>query len=186
MSCVREPLIYEFVDRNTYVGPFVIFDRDGTLTRDSGYTHRVSDFEWMPGAVETLASLQDAGFGIFIATNQSGIGRGYYSLQQMENFHRELVSRAQEEAGATLWAIAVCPHAPSETEPCGCRKPQPGLIRELIRYFRLDSARGWMVGDSSVDLQAGASAGMRSVWLGRTHPGLDSPGFLEALLAGRP
>ncbi len=141
---------------------FAILDRDGTLTRDEGYTFDVADFQWMPGAIEMMQELARLRFAVFLASNQSGIGRGYFSVEDMEIFNDLLVESALESTGLRICSIAVCPHTPSEF--CSCRKPQPGLFEAIIEEHSLTNARGFAVGNAETDIAAAK--------------GLDLPGLL--------
>ena len=104
---------------------FVFLDRDGTLVRDLGYTHRVEDYELLPGVVTGLCRLLGSGYRLAVITNQSGIGRGYYSEAQYAAFQAHLVSDLAGQ-GITIEASYVCPHHPDDG--CECRKPRPALL----------------------------------------------------------
>ena len=103
---------------------FVFLDRDGTLVRDAGYVHRIEDYALLPGVVPALRRLAAAGFGLAVVTNQSGIGRGLFSLADYHAFERHLEADLARQ-GVPLAASFFCPHRPDEG--CACRKPAPGL-----------------------------------------------------------
>ncbi|MBI1779130.1 MAG: HAD family hydrolase [Proteobacteria bacterium] len=145
----------------------VLLDRDGVLNEDRGYTHRPEDFSFMPGAAEAVAWLNRAGWLVIVVTNQSGIGRGYYSEAEFVGFTRWIEARLGEH-GAWLDATFFCPHHPTEAEgsyrvACGCRKPAPGMLRAALAHFALDAKDCFMVGDKTSDLEAAAYCGMRSL-----------------------
>lgn len=142
---------------------YVIFDRDGTLNIDEGYAHKVSDFRWIPGVIELLSTFGEAGITIFIATNQSGVGRGIFTLQEMEAFNNELVRRARLDAGVNIAAIAVCPHAPVPEAWCVCRKPRVGLLMALEQEFAFAKEDGCFIGDSDTDLEAAIRFGIHGI-----------------------
>ncbi|MDZ7851467.1 MAG: D-glycero-beta-D-manno-heptose 1,7-bisphosphate 7-phosphatase [Halomonas sp.] len=147
----------------------VILDRDGVINHDSDeYVKSLSEWIPYPGAIEAIAKLGHAGWTVAVATNQSGVARGYYDTKTLEAMHdrlRELV----HEAGGEIAHIAYCPHGPEDN--CECRKPSPGLLEEIREALALKSLKGcWMVGDSLRDLQAGEPLGCRSV-LVRTGKG---------------
>src|SRR5215469_10721396 len=125
----------------------VILDRDGVLNHEaegSGYVREPSQFHWLPGALEGLATLRRAGLRLTVVTNQSGVGRGLMTLEQLAAVH----ARMQEEAaahGAALDAVLFCPHAPEEG--CSCRKPAPGLIQAAIARSGIAAADSIVVGD---------------------------------------
>ena len=157
----------------------VILDRDGVLNReapDAGYILEPSEFFWVPGALEALATLRRAGLYLSVATNQSGVGRGLMSLAQLEAVHERMRTEAAQ-SGAALDAVLFCPHAPDAR--CACRKPEPGLIYEAIARSGIAPAESIVIGDDKRDLEAAARAGVRAV-LVRTGKGRKT----EALLNG--
>jgi len=146
------------------VSRFVLLDRDGTLTRDAGYTYRVEDYALLPGVAEGLAQLGAAGFRFAIVTNQSGIGRGYFARPDFDAFQRHL-SQDLARRGIEIAASFVCPHRPDEG--CPCRKPAPGLLFQARDALGVDLASSFMLGDSVRDVLAGRRAGcLGSLWIG--------------------
>ena len=149
---------------------FVFLDRDGTLVRDRGYTHRVEDYELLPGVVAGLRRILDAGYRLAVITNQSGIGRGYFSAEQYEEFQAHLVGDLARR-GIPIEASYFCPHRP-EAE-CACRKPRPSLLHRAERELGADLARSWVIGDSAVDAELADRGGCRGAVLvltGRGEP----------------
>lgn len=147
----------------------VILDRDGVINQDSDAYIKSLD-EWIPypASIEAIARLSRAGWTVAIATNQSGIARGYYDEATLASMHAEL-ERQVGEAGGRIAQIVYCPHGPDDG--CDCRKPLPGLLIQVRDALGLDSLEGsWMVGDSLRDLQAGEPLGCRPV-LVRTGKG---------------
>ncbi|MDO3721395.1 D-glycero-beta-D-manno-heptose 1,7-bisphosphate 7-phosphatase [Marinobacter sp. chi1] len=158
----------------------IILDRDGVINQYDG-SYICSPDEWhpIPGSIEAVARLCHAGHRIAIATNQSGIGRGYYDVDTLDAMHDKLEGLV-EAAGGCIDLITYCPHHPDDY--CRCRKPRIGLLEQIRTHYRLDSLNGAiMVGDSRKDLEAGVSAGC-DVALVRTGNGLDT----ERHLAERP
>lgn len=147
----------------------VILDRDGVINHDSDDYIKTLD-EWVPypAAIDAMARLSRAGWQLAVATNQSGIARGYYddaTLAAMHSRMTELVTAA----GGHLDYIAYCPHV--DADECDCRKPLPGLLNQIQTALGIQSLAGnWMVGDSLRDLQAGDAMGCRSA-LVRTGKG---------------
>lgn len=140
----------------------VILDRDGVINRDSDHYIKSLD-EWhpYPSAIEAIARLSRHGWAVTVATNQSGIARGYSDEAALEIMHHDLKRRVAE-AGGKIAHIAYCPHGPDDR--CACRKPLPGLLVEIGQALGLETLKGsWMVGDSLRDLQAGRAMGCRSV-----------------------
>ncbi|WP_163557870.1 D-glycero-beta-D-manno-heptose 1,7-bisphosphate 7-phosphatase [Halomonas sp. NO4] len=147
----------------------VILDRDGVINRDSDqYVTSLEEFLPYPSAIEAMARLSRSGWTVAVATNQSGIARGYYDAATLAAMHRRL-NALVEAAGGEIAHIAVCPHGPDDG--CDCRKPLPGLLHQIRDALGLPSLQGaWMVGDSLRDLQAGETLGCHSV-LVRTGKG---------------
>lgn len=134
-----------------------ILDRDGVINRDSGDYIRSAD-EWIPieGSIDAIARLSNAGYTVVIATNQSGLARGYFDLDDLEAMHAKLTELV-EDAGGQVGAIFYCPHGPDDQ--CKCRKPLPGLIDAIEAEFNISAQDAILVGDSLRDLQAGESKG---------------------------
>lgn len=137
--------------------PAAFIDRDGVINVDRGYVYQIEDFEILPGVPEALRLLRSAGFLLILVTNQSGIGRGYYSETDLLLLHAHLQNLLAEE-GASFDGIYYCPHHPDHG--CDCRKPLPGLILEAMRDFPLDRGRSFIAGDNPSDLAAGGAAGL--------------------------
>jgi D-glycero-D-manno-heptose 1,7-bisphosphate phosphatase len=147
----------------------VILDRDGVINHDSdAYIKSLEEWIPYPSSIEAIARLCRAGWRVAIATNQSGIARGYYDEATLATMHAEL-ERLVAAGGGEVAHIAYCPHGPDDG--CTCRKPLPGLLEQIRTALGLSSLEGsWMVGDSLRDLQAGEAVGCRSV-LVRTGKG---------------
>lgn len=147
----------------------VLLDRDGVIiaNRDD-YVRSWSDVSIYPQALEALARLYRAGFTVALVTNQSVVGRGLLSLAEAERINDQLV-RVIERAGGRVDGVYMCPHAPDEG--CGCRKPQPGLIRQAAEELGLDVRRSALIGDALSDLEAGQRAGVGWTALVRTGRG---------------
>lgn len=130
----------------------LILDRDGVINQDSdAYIKSLEEWIPIPGSIEAIAQLSKAGWTVAIATNQSGIARGYYDLATLDAMHarlRELVAGHGGEVGL----IVYCPHGPDEG--CACRKPKPGMLKTIASHYAADLAGTWFVGDSKGDLEA--------------------------------
>lgn len=135
----------------------VILDRDGVINYDSDAFIKSPD-EWIPvpGSLEAIARLNQAGYRVVLATNQSGIGRGLFDMATLNEIH-ETMHRKLAALGGRVDAIFFCPHTPGDN--CNCRKPKPGLFRKIVRCFEIEPADTPVVGDSLRDLQAGAALG---------------------------
>ncbi|AMV72652.1 D-glycero-beta-D-manno-heptose 1,7-bisphosphate 7-phosphatase [Desulfuromonas carbonis] len=143
--------------------PAVFLDRDGTLNVEKDYLYRVEDFEFIPGAVNALRRLKAAGFLLFIVTNQSGVARGYFTLEDVERLHHH-VQQELVRQGTAIDAFYVCPHHPERgldpwRRTCDCRKGNPGLLLQAAGDYGVDLSRSFMVGDKVADIEAGRRAG---------------------------
>ena len=145
---------------------FVFLDRDGTLVHDGGYVHRVEDYVLLPGVIEALQSLRDAGFRFAIVTNQSGIGRGLYTEADFERFQRRLLDDL-EAGGIAIEATYMCPHLPDAR--CACCKPEPRSLLDARDRFTIDLAASWVIGDHAVDVRLAANAGCGGILLLTGH-----------------
>jgi D-glycero-D-manno-heptose 1,7-bisphosphate phosphatase len=145
----------------------VFLDRDNTLVRDAGFVHRVEDLELLPGVPEGLARLRDAGFLLFIVTNQSGIGRGLYTTEQFLAFQEALYERLREH-GVEIEGTYFCPHTPEDD--CDCRKPRPRHLEEARRVYGLDLGTCWVVGDRASDVELAHNVAAHAAFLRGTEP----------------
>ena len=142
----------------------VFFDRDGVLNEDSGYVHRPDELRWLPGARECVRAVNDSGRFAFVVTNQSGVARGYYDEDAVCAFHAEM-QRQMLAVGAHIDDFAFCPHHPDGTMPlytrhCGCRKPMPGMILQLLDRWPVWRQDSILIGDRPSDLLAAEAAGI--------------------------
>ena len=155
----------------------VIVDRDGVINEDSD-AYIKSPAEWIPipGSLEAIARLNDAGFRVVVATNQSGVGRGLFSMAELDAIHQKLHS-ALGRLGGQLDGIYFCPHTPDDH--CGCRKPQPGLLLEIAARHGTDLADVPVIGDTLRDLEAARAVGATPI-LVRTGKGRVAEASLPA------
>jgi D-glycero-D-manno-heptose 1,7-bisphosphate phosphatase len=138
--------------------PAVFLDRDGTLIVDKDYLHKPEEVEYFPGALDALKRLQDAGFVLVMITNQSGVGRGYFTLADVDKVHAKIEADLAA-VGVKLAAIHIAPEAPDQ--PSRGRKPSPALLFDARDALGLDLSRSYMVGDKLIDLEAGWNAGVK-------------------------
>jgi D,D-heptose 1,7-bisphosphate phosphatase len=146
----------------------VFLDRDGTIIREKRYLSDPDKVELVPGTVDALRALRDAGLPYVIVTNQSGIARGLYTE---EDYH-QVAARLQailEGAGVPPAATRYCPHHPDVTGPCDCRKPSTGMYRYAAEVLDLDLAASWYVGDKATDVLPAEALGGRGVLVRTGH-----------------
>lgn len=135
----------------------LILDRDGTLNRNrDDYVASPDEWEALPGALEAVARLNQGGWRVVLATNQSGIGRGLFDMASLNAIHAKM-HRQLAAAGARVEAIFFCPHAPEDA--CHCRKPEPGLFEQVSERFGVPPAEVPVAGNALRHVQAGAAAG---------------------------
>jgi D-glycero-D-manno-heptose 1,7-bisphosphate phosphatase len=148
----------------------VFLDRDGTLIVEKNYLHRPDDVEIFPGAGAALKRLVDAGFKLFIITNQSGIGRGYFTIADAERVNEHVGSDLARD-GVRFEKIYIAPEAPDQ--PSRGRKPSPQFLFDARDEFGLNLAESFMVGDKLIDLECGWNAGVKKSILVRTGYGAE-------------
>src|SRR5271168_1985281 len=146
----------------------IFLDRDGTLIAEKNYLCRAEDVEIFPGAGGALKKLSDAGFKLFIVSNQSGVGRGYFTLADVERVNEHL-ARELTRDGVRFEKIYIAPEAPDKPS-CG-RKPSPQFLFDARDEFGVDLARSYMIGDKLIDLECGWNAGVKKSLLVRTGYG---------------
>jgi len=162
----------------------VFLDRDGVINVDHGYVHKVEHFNFVPGSDVAMARLQAAGWRLVVVTNQSGLARGLYSIDDYERFTAHL--RQQLAAhGVHLDAVLHCPHLPDASVDayrlaCDCRKPGPGMLLQAARELSLDLAASVIVGDRLSDVRAGRAAGVGHCVLVRSGVALEPGAVQEA------
>jgi D-glycero-D-manno-heptose 1,7-bisphosphate phosphatase len=156
----------------------VFIDRDGTINIEKEYLYQIADFEFIPHVPEALRLLNQAGFFVVVVTNQSGVARGYYSENDVENLHRYIAGELHK-SDTHIDAWFYCPHHPSGRGsyalPCNCRKPLPGMLVEAARRYDIDLEQSIMIGDKIADIEAGIAAGCRTILVRTGYGGEDEP-----------
>ena len=147
----------------------IFFDRDNTLIVDNGHTWKTSDFAFLSDSAEALALLKAHQIPVFIATNQSGIARGYFSETDMHKFNQHLIEQVDLKGGR-ITDIAFCPHHPDYPKKdapthCDCRKPSGGMLQKLSLQWQINLKKSVMIGDKQTDVQAGIAAGCLESYL---------------------
>lgn len=133
------------------------FDRDGVINTDRGYVFRIEDFEFTDGLFSVMRKLQALGYVLIVITNQSGIGRGYYTETEFLKLTDWMNERLAAEK-ISIQGVYYCPHSPESD--CACRKPAPGMLIQAIREHHLDPSASWLVGDKDSDMQAAEAVGI--------------------------
>jgi D-glycero-D-manno-heptose 1,7-bisphosphate phosphatase len=145
----------------------IFFDRDGVLNVDSGYVGSVERFQWMPGAKEAIRLANDAGYFVFVVTNQSGIARGLFTEADVRQLHDHMQKELQAQR-ARIDSFAYCPHYPGGSVArysieCACRQPRPGMVFDLISKWPIEVEGSVLIGDKATDIAAGEAAGLATV-----------------------
>ena len=139
----------------------IIIDRDGVINEDSdAYIKSTEEWIPVPGSLEAIARLNRAGYTVTVATNQSGLSRGYFDLKTLSAMHRKMDSLLAEQGGS-VDAVFYCPHGPKDG--CDCRKPKPGLLNEIGKRFQMKLDNVFFVGDSLKDVKAAVAANAKPV-----------------------
>jgi D-glycero-D-manno-heptose 1,7-bisphosphate phosphatase len=139
----------------------VVLDRDGTINFDSeDYVRSVAEWRPIPGSIEAMARLSRAGWTVTVATNQSGLARGYFDRATLEAMHQEMRARVAA-AGGRVDHVAICPHGPDDG--CDCRKPKPGLLDEILKKYGVAPRDAVVIGDSAKDLEMAQARGARPI-----------------------
>ena len=138
----------------------VFLDRDGTVNEEVNYLSDIEQVNILPRTAKAIKLLNEQGFLIIIITNQSGVARGYFSIQKLEDLHNHMKNELLRE-GAKIDDIYYCPHLPNDG--CNCRKPRTGLMERAKDAFEIDFTSSYMVGDKLIDLETGKRAGCGTV-----------------------
>lgn len=155
----------------------IVLDRDGVINQDSdNYIRSPEEFVPIAGSIEAIANLSNAGFAVCIATNQSGIGRGYFDEEALSDMHHLLCSMV-EQAGGSIDGIFYCPHHPDAN--CACRKPKTGLLEQIEKEFSVELGNSYFIGDSLKDIQAAVAFGCKPILVRTGKGGITERALLE-------
>lgn len=139
----------------------VFLDRDGVINEDSGYVSKISDFKFINGVFEALSGFKKLGYLLIIVTNQSGIARGFYTLDDFEKLNKFMLDEFTKN-GVFIDKVYFCPHSPEEN--CECRKPKAGMILAGIKEFDIDVSKSILIGDKPSDIEAANVANLGNAY----------------------
>jgi len=138
----------------------VFIDRDGTININFGYIDKPERFKFHKGVIEGMKLLKKNGYKIIIVTNQSGIGRGFFSEKELEKIHNKMIKELSEK-NINVDAVYYCPHHPEDN--CNCRKPKTGLLESAVKDLDIDIKESFVIGDRMLDMEAGDKMGCKTV-----------------------
>jgi D-glycero-D-manno-heptose 1,7-bisphosphate phosphatase len=140
----------------------IFLDRDGVINKDIGYVHKIKDFEFIDGVFDSCRDLINLGFELIIITNQSGIGRGYYTVDDFVILNKWMLNEFQK-AGIKILEVLFCPHKPEDN--CKCRKPKTGMLDFANQKYKVDKMNSWLIGDKETDIMAATNFGIKNTIL---------------------
>ena len=141
----------------------VFFDRDGVVNIDKKYIYKIEDFKYVKGFLDLFQSCKNKGYLLFVVTNQSGIGKGYYTLEDFLKLSSFMQDDLESKFGFCFDRIYYCAH--NVDSNCECRKPNTGMIRQALLDFKIDLRQSYIIGDKESDVEAGINAGINTTIL---------------------
>ena len=140
----------------------IFLDRDGVINKEINYLHKIDDFEFIDGVFETCQYLAGLDYKIIVITNQSGISRGYYTVNDFQIITNWMINQFKKNS-VNILDVFYCPHTPNSN--CNCRKPRPGMLLEAKYKHNIDMQNSWLIGDKEVDIIAANSSGITNTIL---------------------
>lgn len=153
----------------------LFLDRDGTIIIDKGYMNKIEDLELMPGVIKSLRYAMKRGYLLFIITNQSGIGRGYFTLENFNNFNNHLIKLLKIH-NIEIQKTYYCPHAPEDK--CSCRKPETDMVDEAVNEFDIDRGASFFIGDRDSDILCAEKSNIKSIGIVGGYKFSEKPDFI--------
>lgn len=157
----------------------IFMDRDGTINVDKDYVHKIEDFEFIKGSIDAIKLSNQHDYLVIIVTNQSGIGRGYYTKNDYHTLMEHMCNKVKKNGG-TIDEYLCCPHAPEEN--CYCRKPNKGMIEYAVQRYDIDLKKSWVIGDRTSDIELGHNAGCKTILVKTGSAGKDKKQKVEPTL----
>ena len=151
----------------------VFLDRDGTINIEKNYLYEIDKFEFIEGVPEAIKILNDKGYLVIVVTNQAGIGRGYYTEEDMHKLHKH-IDKELEKYNAHIDAYYFCPHHPEHgigkyRVDCECRKPRDGMLRKALEDYNINAHNSYVIGDKVGDAYSGAGLGIKGIIVESGH-----------------
>ena len=143
----------------------IFLDRDGVINEEVGYLHKIKDFKFINGVMDSCNYFLSLGYQIIVVTNQSGIGRGLYKEEDFQIVNEWMLGKFEQQ-GVSILDVFFCPHGPNDN--CYCRKPKPGLFINAKEKHDIDMNKSWMIGDKEADIEAANNAGISQTILVRS------------------
>jgi D-glycero-D-manno-heptose 1,7-bisphosphate phosphatase len=137
----------------------IFLDRDGVINVEKEYLYKIEDFEFIHGVFDALKFFQAQGYLLFIITNQSGIARGYYTIEDFKVLTAWMLQEFQKNK-IVISQVEFCPHGPNDQ--CQCRKPKTAMIDNILKNFNIDLEHSWLIGDKTSDIQCAKNAGIKN------------------------
>ena len=161
--------------------PAIFIDRDGTINEQMGYINHLSRFNILPGVPEAIKGLNENNYLVIVVTNQSGIARGYFPIELLDEIHTYMKDSLKKE-GAHVDAVFFCPHYPGSklkefAIECDCRKPHTGMIKQALDKFDIDLTQSYMIGDHYTDLEFASNSNIKSIMV-KTGYGLGEVDYI--------
>ena len=144
----------------------VFLDRDGVINDNFRPVNQVSQLHFIEGALTAMKDLTERGYELFVVTNQGGVGLGYMKKKTLDEIHENMIKKIQE-AGGRITEVKACIHRPKAG--CPCRKPEAGMILDLVHRYHIQIHKSYLVGDLYTDIQAGAKAGVKTIYIGQEN-----------------